>query len=175
MKRITSWVGILLFSSTLGAYDFNPGDFLVRGVLGSSVNVVHADGTPDAGMVLGLEAEYMLAPKVSLTGAIRPVLSGGFIDLGFGIGAKYRWTREVLPFIPYVSVAMTPAFLIPTHAGQSMHFNWGLRPTAGCDYFVMRDLAVGLELALEPSYLFGSSGKNLEVSVDALLGITWRF
>jgi hypothetical protein len=167
----------LILASSASAYDLQPGNWLIRGVIGGSINVVREDSasrpTPGAGAMVGFETEYMFDQNWTVLGAIRPVFAPGFVDLGFGLGAKYRWTDVGIPFIPFASVALTPAILIPTGDAKS-HFNLGLRPSIGCDYFVMRDLAFGLEAALEPSYLFGSGYRSVELSIDILLGITWR-
>jgi hypothetical protein len=168
------------YTSSLLAYEINPGDWLLKGVVGPSINLIHEDtatrATPGAGATLGLELDYMFDNSWSVSGAIRPMLAPGFIDLGFGIGAKYRWTQLDMPFIAFASVSITPAILIPVNNPGTAHFNLGLRPTAGCDYFVMRDLSVGVELAVEPSILFGSSyHRRIELTVEMLVGATWRF
>ena len=179
-KMMKNYIGLFglcsLFAFSASAYDLRPGDWLIRGVTGASINVVREDTvtttTPGAGAILGVEAEYMFDNFWAVTGAIRPVVAPGFVDLGFGIGAKYRWTSVVAPFIPYASIAITPAVLIPTDIGGA-HFNLGLRPTIGCDYFVMRDLAMGFEVAMEPSALFGAI-RRFELSIDIMFGIAWR-
>ena len=181
MKKIGFFFLFSLFYTTsLLAYEINAGNWLLKGVVGPSINLIHEDTTtretPGAGAILGLELDYMLDNSWSVGGAIRPMLTPGFIDLGFGIGAKYRWTQLEMPLIPFVSVSITPAILIPVNGPGTAHINLGLRPTVGCDYFVMRDLSVGVELALEPSILFGSSyHRRIELTVEALAGATWRF
>lgn len=178
-KSILGLIFLALMASTpLAAYELKRNDWLLRGVTGASINVVREDSasrrTPGAGGMVGAEVEYVFDAGWSFTGAVRPVFAPDFVDLGFGLGAKYRWTTAAAPFIPYASLSLTPAVLIPVSASGSSHFNLGIRPSLGCDYFVMRDLALGLEAALEPSYLFGSGFRSLELTIDIVLGVTWR-
>lgn len=177
-KNLLIVIFCLLGASSVGAYDFTAGDFLLRGFVGGSINVISEDGksekTPDAGGILSLDLEYMLTDAWSVSGSIRPMFAKLFVDLGFAAGVKYRFASNSVPFIPYVGVALTPALLFPIDVGRD-HFNLGLRALGGCDYFLMRDLAFGVELALEPSYvIYGAKYHKFELTVEALVGLTWR-
>ena len=177
-KNLLIVIFCLLGASSVGAYDFTAGDFLLRGFGGGSINVIHEDGkserTPGAGGIFSLDLEYMLTEAWSVSGSIRPMFAPLFVDLGFAAGVKYRFTNNSVPFIPYIGAALNPAALIPINVGRG-HFNLGLRALGGCDYFLMRDLAFGIELALEPSYVIsGAKYRKFELTVDVLVGLTWR-
>jgi len=179
-KSVIFTVAALLFSSVSYAYELNPEDWLLHIGVGPSVNLVREEATskksPGAGLLFSADLEYMLDDSWSALAGVRPMLTPGFVDMGFSVGAKYRWTKEVLPFIPFASVSVTPAILLPLSSPGTTHFNVGLRPTVGCDYFVMRNLAVGVELALEPSLILISGADSwFEFTVDFLFGATWKF
>lgn len=167
--------------STLGAaparaYSVAPGDILVRPVVGASVNVLRFSAatraTPQGGMVLGVDVDYVFDGPLAFVGAFRPTLSPSFLDANLGLGAKYRVVQLGAPFIPYASAMATTALGGPLGHGD-VHFNVGLRGAGGIDYFVMRNLAVGLEMSAEVSHLF-NPGPALEASTEILAGVTWR-
>ena len=158
------------------AYEYKPNEWLLRAVLGEAVYFVQ-DSTSSIGnnLLAGVELEYMMGSKFSLTGAMRPLFATSSVVLGFGFGAKYRFVNKEVPLIPFVSLALTPSIYIPTTAFGRSHFNLGLRPTAGFEYFVARDLALGIEAALNPSFLISGGTTNaMECSFEVLAGATWR-
>ena len=160
------------------AYEFSTGKVFIRGVVGPTVNVVRFDddankATPGAGLVIGVETEYVINNPWSVIGGVRPSFTPGYVDLGFGIGAKYRWSDLEVPLIVSASGELTPAVLIPTSTGSS-HFNLGVRMSAGVDYFLMSDLAVGLQVAVEPSLLWNAPIRSLEASIEFLAGMMYR-
>ena len=167
-------VAALLLSAA--AYTVEPGDVLVRPVVGASVNVMRLPAatraTPQGGMVLGIDVDWSWDGALSLTGAFRPVLSPNYLDGNLGVGAKYRLVQLNAPFLPYGSLMATTALGGPLGAGD-IHVNAGLRLAGGVDYFVMRNLAVGLEMAAELSQLFTPIGRP-EASTEILAGVTWR-
>lgn len=160
------------------AYEYKANEWLIRGVLGGAVYFVQDNSTRlGAGSILtGVEAEYLLSPRFSVTGAFRPLFATNSMSLGFGAGVKYRFADKDVPIVPFVSVALTPSVFIPTStSGPKSHFNLGLRPTAGFEYFVARDLALGIEAALNPSFVMGSgTSRTMEASFEVLAGATWR-
>lgn len=168
---------ILLLSFGAQAYEFSSGKFFVRGVVGPSINVVRFNsitrGTPGAGMVLGVEGEYVIDKPWSMVAGLRPSLSPGFVDIGFGAGVKYRWSDLGVPLIVSTSIEITPAVLIPTATGVA-HYNLGLRPSVGLDYFLMHNLVLGLQLAIEPSYILNPSMNSFEASVEFLFGMMYK-
>ncbi len=161
---------------TLASYTVEPGDVLVRPVAGASVNVVRLPAatraTPQGGMVLGLDIDWSWDGAWSLAAAVRPVLSPNYLDGSIGIGAKYRLVQLNAPFLPYASLLATTALGGPLGAGD-LHVNGGARLAGGVDYFVMRNLAIGLEMAAEVSYLFTPIARP-EASSEILVGVTWR-
>lgn len=177
---LTAIFATLLFSSVHEdalAYEFEPGDWFLRPIVGARINVIRFDTatreTPGAGMVIGAQGDYMVDISWGVSGELRSVFSPGFVSLGLSGGIKYRFLQTEAPFIPYVATYLTTGFLFPTQTG-SFHFNLGLRPCGGLDYFIMRDLAVGLEVGFEPSVMFMSSETKFELGIDTLLGVTWR-
>lgn len=160
-----------------GAYDFQPGDWFLKPIVGSKVNVVRYDRvtrqTPQAGMWLGLELDYMMDISWGPTGGLHILLAPGFVDAEAVLGVKYRFIETGAPYIPYAAISVSNSFLFPTAVG-AFHWNVGLKPALGLDYFVMRNFAVGLEIGARPSLLIASTMRKLEFSVEALLGITWR-
>lgn len=173
MKKI-AW--LFLLALPLSAYEYKPGEWLLRGVLGKAVYFAQDPATKiDNNILAGVEVEYMLGSKLSLTGALRPLFANNSVSLGFGAGAKYRFVNREVPLIPFVSLQLTPSVYIPTVSYAKSHFNLGLRPTAGFEYFVARDLCLGIEAAMNPSFVMGGGTSNtMEASFEVLAGATWR-
>lgn len=173
MKKI-----VLLSMLALNAfsYEYKPAEWLIRGVLGNAVYFVQDPNTNIGNnILLGVEVEYMLSSNLSVTGALRPLFAKQAVVLGFGAGAKYRFFSREMPLVPFVSLGLTPSVYISTSSYGSSHFNLGLRPTGGFEYFVSRDLSLGLEAVLNPSFVMGGNTSNvMESSVEVLLGATWR-
>lgn len=171
-------VAALLTSLTLSmaGYTVEPGDMLLRPVAGASVNVIRLKAatrdTPQGGMLLGVDFDWSFDGAWALTTAFRPVVSSDYVDANLGVGAKYRVIQLNAPFIPYASLAATTAVGGPMGFGD-LHVNAGLRLAGGVDYWVMRNLAVGLELGGELSHLFVPIAQP-EFSTEALVGVTWR-
>jgi hypothetical protein len=167
----------VLSAGTAEAYTVKGGDLLVRPVVGASVNVLRLDvatrATPPAGMLVGVEADYAITGEWNVAASLREVLAPGFLDTQLGLGAKYRLLATEAPLIPYASLLATFAFGAPLRYGDA-HLNVGARLALGTDYFVMRDLAVGAEVSLEPSFLAAPLAA-LEVTAEALVGLTYRF
>jgi hypothetical protein len=171
MKKIAL---LCLLALPVSAYEYKPGEWLLRGVLGKAVYFAQDLMTNVGDNILtGVEFEYMLSPKFSITGAARPLFAVGSVSLGFGAGAKYRFVNKEVPLIPFVSLALTPSVYIPTNSGRP-HFNCGFRPTAGFEYFVARDLSLGIEAALNPNFVMGGGASGMEASFEVLAGATWR-
>jgi hypothetical protein len=158
------------------AYTVKPGDLLIKGVSGASVNVarlnVATKATPPAGMVVGADLDWSFDGNWALMTSLRPVLSPGFIDGNVGVGARYRALQLDAPLIPWASAQLTAAVGGPLGYGD-VHVNVGARVGGGVDYFVTRDLAVGVEVATDVSGLFVPL-PALEASTEMLLGVTFR-
>ncbi len=169
-------VVVALAAAPAHAYTVQGGDMLLRPIVGAGVNVLRLEAatreTPPGGMVTGLEFDWSFDGPLCFTSRFAPTLTPGFVDLMLGAGAKYRVVQLDAPFIPYTSAMATFAFGAPLGAGDT-HWNGGLRLALGADYFVMRDLAVGLEVGGEVSTLFAPVLVP-EATSEVLLGVTWR-
>jgi hypothetical protein len=170
--------GVMLFCLNAASYEFSTGKVFLRGVFGATVNVfrydaIPSEASPGAGLMLGLEADYIVTRPWSLIAGFRPSFSPGYVDLGFSVGAKYRWDDVVAPITLYGSLELTPAVLLPV-APSSVHFNMGLRPSFGFEYFLMRDLVVGGQLAIDPSWLVTKRFSSFEGSIDIAGSIMYK-
>jgi opacity protein-like surface antigen len=158
------------------AYTVKGGDVLVKGVAGASVNIARLDvatkATPRGGMLLGADIDWSFDGSWSFAASLRPVLSPGFVDGNVGVGARYRLLQLDAPFIPFAVAQVTTAVGGPLGYGD-VHWNIGARVGGGVDYWVMRDLAVGVEISTETSAL-AVPLPAFEWSTDALVGVTWR-
>ncbi len=166
-----------LAASDAGAYTVTAGDVLIRGVTGASVNVARLEvatkATPPAGLLLGADIDWSFDGPWAATASVRPVFAPGFVDVGIGVGARYRFLQLEAPFIPWASATLTTAVGGPLGYGD-VHFNLGARVGGGIDYFVMRDLAVGVEIGTEVSALLTPLPAP-EWTTEALVGVTWRW
>lgn len=165
-----------LWSTTAAAYTVEGGDMLLRPIVGAGVNVLRVEAatreTPPAGMVTGLDFDWSFDGPWNFTARVAPTLSPGYVDGMLGAGAKYRVVQLEAPFIPYASAMAIGALGGPLGTGD-LHVNAGVRLGLGADYFVMRDLAVGLEVGGELTHLF-TPIMFPEATSELLLGVTWR-
>lgn len=169
---------VALFSVSSSAYEFSTGKVFVRGAVGPLINVFRYDAnpaqaTPSGGLMLAGEVEYIVSKPWSVIGGFRPTFATGAIDLEFGVGGKYRWDNLDVPLVLYTSVEVTPALLVPTN-GANTHFNLGIRPGAGFDYFVMHNLVVGAQLAVNPSILVDQQFRSFEASIEFLFSVMYE-
>ncbi|MBI1947012.1 MAG: hypothetical protein HYS27_15050 [Deltaproteobacteria bacterium] len=169
-------VAALASATPAGAYTVKPGDLLLRPVAGASVNAMRFSAatraTPQGGMLLGVDFDWSFDGALAFTAALRPVVSPGYLDVNLGLGAKYRLVQLGAPFIPYGSAMLTSAVGGPFGHGD-VHWNEGIKLAGGVDYFVVRNLAVGLEVAVEGSTLLNPVFTP-EVSTELLAGVTFR-
>jgi hypothetical protein len=170
------FVVALLAAADAAAYTVEGGDVLVRPVVGAGVNVLRLEAatreTPPGGMVAGLDFDWSFDGAWAFTARVAPTLSPGFVDGMLGAGVKYRVVQLDAPFIPYASLMAIGALGAPFGAGD-VHVNGGGRAGFGADYFVMRDLAVGVEVGGEITGLF-TPLLAPEATSEILLGVTWR-
>ncbi len=177
-KFVVVVAAVFGFAATdAAAYTVSAGDVLIRGVTGASVNVARLEvvtkATPPAGLLLGADIDWSFDGPWSAVASVRPVFSPGFVDVGVGVGARYRFLQLEAPFIPWASASLTSAVGGPLGYGD-VHFNLGARVGGGVDYFVMRDLAVGVEIGTELSALLTPLPAP-EWTTEALVGVTWRW
>jgi len=159
------------------AYTIKAGDMTLRPVVGASVNVLRLEvatrETSPGGLVMGFDFDYSFDGPWNVTATFRPSLWPGYVDGQAGAGVKYRVVQLEAPFIPYASALVMGAVGGPLRYGAP-HVNLGVRTAAGVDYFVMRNLAVGLEAAVEGSGLFWPLIWP-EASAEVVAGVSWRF
>ncbi|MEI6806812.1 MAG: hypothetical protein WCK49_09960 [Myxococcaceae bacterium] len=174
MVKKIAWL-LCLVALPIFSYEYKPTQWLVRGIVGNSIYFVKDSRTiVDNNIVSGVEFEYMMDSNWSLISAARPLFAINSLSLEFGLGAKYRFVNHQSPFVPFVSLALTPSVFFPTTASSKPHFNLGLRPTAGFEYFVGNDLALGIEAAFNPSFVMGGgTTKTLEATFEILTGATF--
>jgi len=174
---VVTLVAAALSSSSAGAYTIKAGDITLKPVVGASVNVLRLEvatrETSPGGLVLGFDFDYSFDGPWNVTATFRPSLWPGYVDGQAGVGVKYRVVQLEAPFIPYASAMVMGALGGPLRFGAP-HVNAGVRAAAGVDYFVMRNLAVGLEAAVEGSGLFWPLLWP-EASAEVVAGVTWRF
>ena len=165
-----------LLSTSAAAYTVKPGDLLLKPVTGASINVarlnVATKATPPAGMVLGADLDWSFDGNWSLMTSLRPALSPGFVDVNLGVGARYRLLQLDAPLIPWASAQVVTAVGAPLGYGDA-HVNVGARVGGGVDYFVMRDVAVGVEVGSEFTALVAPLLAG-EASTEVLIGVTFR-
>jgi hypothetical protein len=176
MNKIITYLFFILCIDLFG-YEIHEKNMFLRPELGANINVLRITDnnyyTPQALMVIGLQYEYVLIPQISIITGIKTDFVADFVGLEFIGGAKFRPFIFDFPLMPYVSIALTPAFLFPIN-GSDIHFNLGLRPSIGVDYFFIRDLALGLEVMFNPSVAFVANKTYAEVSTGVLLGFMCR-
>ncbi|MFZ9887736.1 MAG: hypothetical protein ACO3JL_09560 [Myxococcota bacterium] len=168
---------LALLSSQAEAYTVAAGDFTLRPVAGASTNFLRLDvatrETPPSGLLVGVDFDYAVLPELAVAATLRPVFGDAFVDAQAGLGAKYRLVQTEAPLIPYGSLLAVVALGTPLRYGDA-HWNVGGRLGLGADYFIVRDVTVGLELGTEASWLVSPVGA-LELTAELLLGVGWRF
>jgi hypothetical protein len=178
MRTLTAMLvaAFVAWASSAGAYTVRGGDVVVKAVTGASVNVARLDvatkATPPAGLLLGADVDWSFDGAWSAVASLRPVFSPGFLDGNVGVGARYRVLSLDAPFIPFAVAQVTTALGGPVGFGD-LHVNVGARLGGGVDYWVMRDLAVGVEISTECSALLVPL-PHAEWTTDAAVGLTWR-
>jgi len=182
MHRIFLLCSVLSFvcftsSNPAAAYTVQTGDQMVKASLGVSSNFMRYEvvtkDTPANLLLTGVNYEYAFDGPWNAVGHFMPGFADGFIDFRLGAGAKYRLIQLDMPLIPYAQAELTTAFGVPTRY-QELHFNLGMRTAVGVDYFVMRQLAVGIELGWELSGLL-SPEIAPEMSAEGLFCLGWKF
>ncbi len=167
----------LIPATNADAYTLKTGDQMLRAFMGGSTNFMRYEvvtkDTPPSAFLTGLNYEYALDGPWNVVGSFAPGFADGFIDARIGGGGKYRFNELEMPLVPYGEAQLVMALGIPTRYQQE-HINLGLRTAVGVDYFVMRQLAVGLELGWEASGLL-TPEIAAEMSAEGLLFLGWKF
>lgn len=159
------------------AYRIESGQYYVGGGFGANVNVVRFDvaprNTPKAEMPLLVNLDYAIDQNFGVFGSFMPQFGAGSIAFGFRAGAKYWFTFLDAPYVPYVSLALAPTFLFPM-GEMPNHFNLGLSPGLGMNFFVMAKFLVGAHIHFNPSIGFVDGEKKFEFSVMSFFDVTIR-
>lgn len=175
MKRILMMI-MLAFSIPSLSYRIEGGEYYVGGGFGATINVARFNDllkvTPGVELPLVMNLDYALDKNWGVFGSAIPQFSVGSVRFLFRGGAKYWFNSFDAPFVPYVSLALTPSFLIP--AGAPNHFNIGLSPGAGLNYFVLANFLVGGHIHFNPSIAFADGDKKFEFSVMGYFDVTLR-
>jgi hypothetical protein len=166
----------LILTSTLHAYKYDSGQYYMSGGLGANVNVVRHEGrepTPKAAMPLYMTLDYAVDKNFGVFATFAPQFSGSAVSFLTRAGAKYWMTFMDAPYVPYVSLALTPALLWPTGQAKS-HVNLGISPGVGINFFVMANFLVGMHLNLNPSIAMVNNERHFELAVSGLLDVSFR-
>lgn len=158
------------------AYRIEGGEYYVGGGFGVNVNVARFNDppkvTPMAELPLIMNLDYIIDKNLGVFGSVIPQFSAGSVGFLFRAGAKYWFTFLDAPYVPYASLALTPSFLLPS--GAPNHFNIGLSPGVGMNYFVLAKFLVGAHVHFNPSLAFADGDKKFEFSVMSYFDVTLR-
>lgn len=171
-------VTILLFGVPSFAYKIEGGEYYVGGGFGANVNVVRnqqvaANAKPKADLPLFMTIDYAIDRNIGLTGSFIPQFGAGSLAFSFRGGIKYWFSFLSAPYVPYVSLALTPSFLLPLGSAPN-HFNLGLSPGVGMNFFVMANFLVGAHVHFNPSMAFVDGDKQWEFAVTSLFDVAFR-
>jgi hypothetical protein len=159
------------------AYRIEGGEYYVGAGFGAHINVlryeVEPGATPKADLPLLVNIDYSIDQNIGVFGSFVPHFAAGSIAFAFRAGAKYWFTFFEAPYVPYISLAFSPAFLFPLNSAHP-HFNLGLSPGLGIDFFVMANFLVGAHAHFNPSIAFINNDKKGEFAVTALFDVAFR-
>lgn len=177
IKKMALTIAMMVLSHQVFAYKIEGGEYYVSGGFGANVNVVRYDlpnkTTPRAALPLFVNLDYAFDNKIGFFGSFVPHFGAGSIAFGFMAGAKYRFTEFDAPYIPYVSLALAPSILFPMTEAPT-HFNLGLTPGVGMNFFVMAKFMVGAHVLFNPSIAFIDGDKKFEFAVTTFFDVSLR-
>lgn len=175
MKKLVL-VACLFFAVSSMAYQYMGGQAYLSGGVGANINVIRLNNsyasTPKGSMPLYLSLDYAVDNNWALFGTIAPQFSGSAVSFLSRAGLKYWLNIFEAPLVPYFSLALTPAYM--WKADEPSHFNIGLSPGLGINYFVLANFLVGLHLNLNPTYAFIKNEGKMELAVTSLLDLSFR-
>jgi hypothetical protein len=158
------------------AYRIEGGEYFAGGGFGVNVNVARFNDPPKikprAQLPLIMNVDYAIDKNIGVFGSLIPLFSSESVAFLIRAGAKYWLTDLDIPFIPYASLALTPSFFIP--GGAPNHFNIGISPGIGANYFVLAKLLVGAHVNFDPSMAFADGDKKFEFSVMSYFDVTYK-
>ncbi|MCA9508370.1 MAG: hypothetical protein KC505_08120 [Myxococcales bacterium] len=176
MLKTIILLSMLLGSISLSAYRYDSGQLYVSGGLGAHINVVRHEGkspTPKAYMPFYGTLDYAIDRNFGVFASFAPQFSGGVISFLSRAGIKYWFSFLETPYVPYVSLAITPELVVPTSSAKN-HINIGISPGIGINYFVMAHFLVGMHLNFNPTFAFIDGQKQMELGVIGLFDVSFR-
>lgn len=170
-------LALVLLSPYAFSYRIEGGEYFVGGGFGANVNVARYDvankATPRAELPIIMHLDYAIDNNLGVFGSFVPQFAAGSIGFLFRAGAKYWFNFGDAPYVPYVSLALTPSFLFPMKE-EPTHVNLGLSPGVGMNFFVMAKLLVGAHVHFNPSIAFVDGHKKFEFSVMTFFDVLLR-
>lgn len=158
---------LFLISNGGLAYRFDAGSYYVGGGFGAQVNVARFNQppriTPAAQMPLIAHVDYAVDNTWGVCASIVPTFSADSLGLSLRGGAKYWFNVFDGPLHPYASLELVPSLLTPFDTPN--HFNLGISPGGGLQYFVLANVLVGAHVNFNPSLAFVDKEKRFEFSV----------
>ena len=122
---------------------------------------------------LGLDYDFSLNGPLHMTLGGALGLSASVFDLHVAPGVRYVHLLDDFAWVPYAKAALA-VDLFAGDGKQGRDLAVGVKLAVGAHYFFHRSLAVGPELAVTSGVASGDGGTNEAVSVDALIGVTYR-
>lgn len=169
-------LAVLLLGLPTYSYRIEGGEYYVGAGFGVNVNVARLNdpkkSTPKAELPLMLSMDYAIDKNIGIFASFIPSFAGGSVGLGLRGGAKYWFTVLDAPLYPYVSLALSPAFLLPFK--EVNHFNIGLSPGVGLNYFLLAKFMVGAHIHMNPSVAFAGGEQKFEFSVMTFFDVNLR-
>ncbi len=166
----------LAVATGLEAYKFDSGQYFLSGGVGANVNVVRmtgAEASPKAYMPLSLTLDYKLDTALGVFGTIVPQFGGSALSLLLHAGAKYHINLANAPYVPYLALAISPSMMFAQGEPKN-HFNLGLSPMLGLNYFVMANFLLGLHVGFHPSLAWANGQRQAEFGVSSLLDVSFK-
>lgn len=167
---------LVLITTSLDAYKFDSGQYFLSGGVGAHVNVIRmtgAEASPKAYMPWSLTLDYKLDQALGIFAALAPQFGGSALSVLWQAGVKYHINLANAPYVPYLALAISPSFML-AQADHKNHFNLGLSPIFGLNYFVMANFLIGLDLGLHPSLAWANNERQAELAVSSLLNLSFK-
>jgi hypothetical protein len=176
--KMAVWLALVLMVSEIGfGYRIESGDYYVSGGFGANVNVIRfhdiKKATPKAQMPLIMNLDYVLDKNLGVFTSFLPQFSSDSVGFCFRGGAKYWFNLEHVPLVPYVSISIMPTLLLPMD-DRPNHFNIGLSPGVGLNFFVLAKFLVGAHVNFNPSIAFIDGEKKFEFAVMSFFDLSFR-
>lgn len=166
-----------LLSISAKAYRIEADSYYLGGGFGVNINAVRLKdsrrATPKAEMPIIAHLDYAIDRNWGVFGSFIPQFGAGSIGFGFRGGAKYWFSFFDAPYVPYVALALTPTFLFPVGEVPN-HFNIGISPGVGMNFFVLAKFIVGAHVFVNPTLAFVDKTRKFEFSVMTFFDVTLK-